>query len=229
MDLRKARRRCPQLVCVLADTSRSMAAGNKIQSATEGIRGMIMHCQASGPYGPESFQLLLITFNEVAAIHPLGTAKLVGDIDPDNIQLDGHGKRTNISAALALLLAQLQPYMAALQSRPKEERDECPLPLVILFTDGEHNCGDPPKPIADQIKNLALDDDPVIICAAAIGVRDKQYEETLRGIATPECYFNISHLNQLKAFIASVGSSGSSRLHDVVKLCKKAVTLIGDY
>jgi len=56
---RQTRQSRPQLVCILADNSGSMAQ-EKARAATEGIREMIMECQSRGPGGPERsyFKLL---------------------------------------------------------------------------------------------------------------------------------------------------------------------------
>ena len=76
---RQTRQSRPQLVCVLADNSGSMAQ-QKAQAATEGIREMIMECQSRGPGGPDRsyFRLLLIRFGDEAVIDPLATWRPCG-------------------------------------------------------------------------------------------------------------------------------------------------------
>ncbi len=141
-------------------------------------------------------------------------------IDPDRVSIDGRGGQTDITAALELALMRLKPYMQALQQHP--ERAEHPLPLVLLFSDGEHNVGSGPQPVAEEIKRLNLDGEPVVIAVAGVSVGNEHPDEkTLRDIASPECYVHITNAQALAAFIASVGSSGASRAADVAKVIKQ--------
>ena len=167
--VRVARQSRPQLVCVLADNSGSMA-GEKAQAATQGIREMLMECQSRGPEGPDRsyFKLLLIRFDHEAVVDLLCSMTPVRKIDPDRVSIDGRGGQTDITAALELTLLRLKPYMQALQQHP--ERAEHPLPLVLLFSDGEHNVGSGPRPVAEEIKRLNLDGEPVVIAVAGVSV-----------------------------------------------------------
>ncbi len=220
---RQARQTRPQVVCILADNSGSME-GEKAQAATNGIREMIMECQSKGPPGPERsyFKLLLIRFDQHAAIDPLCDLTPVRKINPDDIAIDGKGGQTNITAALQLTLDRLRPYLASLQDHP--ERAMHPLPLVLLFSDGQHNVGEGPGPVAAEIKRLTLDGEPVVIAAAGVAVGgDQPDERTLREIASPECYVPISNVAALSAFISAVGSSGASRAKEVADVIKQQV------
>lgn len=218
---RQARQTRPQLVCVLADNSISMA-GDKAKAASQGIQEMIMECQARGPAGPDRsyFKLLLIRFDGNAVIDPLGDMTPVRKIDPDRIQLTGDGSGTNITAALKMASGRLRSYIQELQLHA--ERAEHPLPLVIIFSDGEHNVGEPPLAAATEIKQLNLDGEPIVIAAAGVAIGgDQPDEKTLREIASPECYVHIANASALAAFISSVGSSGASRAKDVADAIKK--------
>ena len=218
---RIARQTRPQLVCVLADNSGSMA-GEKAQAATRGIREMLMECQSRGPEGPDRsyFKFLLIRFDQVATLDLLCAMTPVRMIDPDQISIDGRGGQTDITAALELTLMRLRPYMDSLQQHP--ERSEHPLPLVLLFSDGEHNVGSGPQPVAAEIKRLNLDGDPVVIAVAGVSVGSKHpHEKVLREIASPECYVHIDNAPALAAFIATVGSSGASRAVDVARVIRQ--------
>ena len=218
---RQARQSRPQLVIVLADNSGSMA-GVKAQAATQGIREMLMECQSRGPDGPDRsyFKLLLIRFDHEAVVDLLCTMTPVRRIDPDRVSIDGRGGQTDITAALELTLMRLKPYMQALQQHP--ERGDHPLPLVLLFSDGEHNIGSGPQSVAEQIKGLNLDGQPVVIAVAGVSVgKEHPDEKTLRDIASPECYVHITNAQALAAFIASVGSSGASHAADVAKVIKQ--------
>ena len=217
---RQARQSRPQLVCVLADNSGSMAQ-QKAQAATEGIREMIMECQSRGPGGPDRsyFKLLLIRFGEEAVIDALCDMMPIRMIDPDCVEIDGRGGDTDITGALELALIRLRLYMQGLQRHP--ERAEHPLPLVLLFSDGEHNLGSGPQPVAAEIRSLNLDGDPVVIAVAGVSVGNTSPDEkTLREIASPDCYVHITNTQALTAFISSVGSSGVSRARDVAEVIK---------
>jgi uncharacterized protein YegL len=218
---RLARQTRPQLVVVLADNSGSMA-GEKAQAATQGIREMLMECQSRGPDGPDRsyFKLLLIRFDHEAVVDLHCSMNPVRRIDPDRISIDGRGGQTDITAALELTLMRLKPYMQGLQQHP--ERAEHPLPLVLLFSDGEHNVGSGPQPVAEEIKRLNLDGEPVVIAVAGVSVGNERLDEaTLHAIASPECYVHITDAQMLATFIASVGSSGASRAADVAKVIKQ--------
>ncbi len=218
---RIARQTRPQLVCVLADNSGSMA-GEKAEAATRGIREMLMECQSRGPDGPDRsyFRFLLIRFDHEATLDLLCAMTPVRMIDPDQISIDGRGGKTDITAALELTLMRLKPYMHSLQQHA--ERSEHPLPLVILFSDGEHNVGSGPRPVAEEIKRLNLDGEPVVIAVAGVSVGGERPDETtLRKIASPECYVHIDNAQLLTSFIASVGSSGASRAVDVARVIKQ--------
>src|ERR1035441_5566070 len=217
---RQAKQSRPQLVCVLADNSGSMS-GEKAQAATNGIREMVMECQSRGPTGPERsyFKLLLIRFDSNAAVDQQCDLAPVRKIDPDQIEIRGDGGQTNITAAFQMALDRLRPYLQSLQDHP--ERAEHPVPLVLLFSDGEHNVGAGPTPVAEQVKQLNLDGDPVVIAAAGVSVDGGQPDEkTLRAIASPECYVHITNAQILSRFISSVGSSGVSSAKDIASVIK---------
>jgi uncharacterized protein YegL len=197
-------------------------AGEKALAATEGIREMLMECQSRGPAGPDRsyFKLLLIRFDEEAVIDPLCDMTAVRSIDPDRVSIDGGGGQTDITAALELASMRLKPYVEGLQRHP--ECAEHPLPLVLLFSDGEHNVGSGPETVAKEIKGLSLNGEPVVIAVAGVSVGGMQPDErTLRDIASPECYVHITNAQSLATFIASVGSSGASRAADVAKVIKR--------
>jgi uncharacterized protein YegL len=144
----------------------------------------------------------------------------VRKIDPDQIEIRGDGGQTNITAALQLALDRLLPYMKSLQDHP--ERGVHPIPLVILFSEGEHNVGPGPQPVAEQIRQLNVDGDAVVIAAAGVSVGTGQPDEnTLRAVASPECYVPITNAQVLSRFISSVGSSGVSSAKDVATVIKQ--------
>ena len=75
--------------------------------------------------------------------------------------------------------------------------------------------------MADEIKCLNLDGDPVVIAVAGVSVgKARPDEKTLRQIASPDCYVHITNAQALAAFISSVGSSGVSRAREVANVIK---------
>lgn len=220
---KKASREFPRLICILADTSRSMA-GAKADAATKGIQDMMYECQSRGEHSNEQFAFLLITFDKEAQMDPFCKGGLVGDIDPETIQIKGFGKGTNITAALQLLLLRLQPIIQQIQGLEEPARRKSALPLVFLFSDGKHNCGDPqPKAVADQIKQLTVDGDSVIIAAAGVAVEGgRPDEEMLCAIAHPGCYAHITDLDTLVKLIGEVSRSAAKTPKDLAAMFKKA-------
>ena len=55
---------------------------------------------------------------------------------------------------------------------------EHPLPLVLLFSDGEHNVGSGPELVAAEIKGLNLDGEPVVIAVAGVSGRGRAARRT---------------------------------------------------
>jgi len=185
---------------------------------------MIMECQTKGPQGAERsyFQLLLIKFSDEAQIDPQCDMTPVRHLDPQTIETRGDGVQTNITAALQLALERLKPYMQGLQKHP--ERAEHPLPLVLLFSDGEHNVGPAPQAVAAELKGLRLDGEGVVVVSAGVAVGDSRPDEaTLREIASPECYLPVTAADMLTAFISEVGSSGLSSAAEIAKKIKEEI------
>lgn len=209
----------PQLVCVLADNSGSMR-GEKAEAATRGIREMLMQCQMKGPSGRHRsyFRFVLIRFGSHAVIDESCYMKPVREIDPDTIDLRGDGGGTNITEALEKVRSGLEKYMVEVVE-PHAERDRHPLPVVLLFSDG-HNGGSCPLGVADQIKSLNIDGDPVMIAAASVHVEGSMPPdgELLRQIASPGCYINVNRAELLSEFLAQVGSSMAMSPREVARI-----------
>jgi uncharacterized protein YegL len=199
--------------------------GPKAQAATQGIRDLIIEAQTKSPHGIERscYDLLLVSFSDDAKIFPGCDMVPVRHIDSQTIELRGDGGQTNITAGLELIRNRLMPYMQALQEHP--ERAEHPLPLVLLYSDGEHNVGPGPQAVAAEIKDLNLDGDPVVIVCAGIAVgKEHPDEATLRAIASPECYFPATELEKLTRFLAEVGSSGLSSAPEIARMIKEELS-----
>ena len=212
---RTTRQSRPQLICVLADNSGSMA-GPKAEAATRGIREMLLQCQTSGPRGPKKsyFKFVLIPFDDQAKI--VCNVIPVRQIDPKSIEIRGDGGMTNIRHALELAYEGLDRYFREVVD-PHPERREHPVPLVLLFSDGHHNAGGDPEEVAQRIKSLNIDGDPVIIACAGVAIdgSDQPDERLLRAIASPECYVQVRNTRLLSAFLAELGSRGFSTAQEV--------------
>ena len=210
---RTARQSRPQLVCVLADDSGSMC-GEKAAAATAGIRELLVNCQLRGPRGKQRsyYKLLLIKFAGEASIQC--DMRPVRGINPESLSLDGALPGTSIATALELAHERLEPYMESL--RDHAEREEHPMPLVLVFSDG-HDCGADSRPVAERIRSLNIDGNPVIVATAGVSMgADKCDEALLQDLASsPACYVPVDNAMALTEFLATVGSCGASSIVDV--------------
>lgn len=217
---RNTRQSRPQLVCVLADNSGSMA-GPKAEAATRGVREMLLQCQTTGPRGPEKsyFRFVLIRFDDQAEL--VCNYKPVREIDPKSIEIRGDGGMTNIRHALELAYDGLERYFREVVL-PHAERSMHPVPLVLLFSDGHHNAGGNPEEVAQQIKDLNIDGDAVIIACAGVDTdgSDQPDERLLKAIASPECYVRVRNTRMLSDFLARAGSCAFSRAQEVAGVMK---------
>ena len=199
---RTTRQSRPQLICVLADNSGSMA-GPKAEAATKGVREMLLQCQTTGPRGPDKsyFTFVLIRFDDEAEI--VCNMKPVRHIDPKGIEIRGNGGLTNTQHALELAYDGLARYFREVVDQ-HSERKQHPVPLVLLFADGHHNAGGDPEDVAQKIKSLNIDGDPVIIACAGVATEgsDQPDERLLQAIASPECYVEARDTRLLSAFLA---------------------------
>ena len=95
------------------------------------------------------------------------------------------------------------------------------MPLVLLFSDGHHNAGGNPEEVAQRIKSLNIDGDPVIIACAGVDTdgSDQPDERLLQAIASPECYVRVRNTRMLSDFSCRGGKlrvledAGSCRRH----------------
>ncbi len=213
---RIAKQSRPQTVYVLADNSTSMG-GEKARAATEGVQEMLMECQSRGPSGKDRsyFRFTYIEFDELATL--IHNDVPVRHIDPDTISLMGNGGMTNITRCLELVLSDLRRKKMEIESHP--ERAEHPIPLVMLFSDGCHNDGPQPEPVAHQIKSLPIDDTPINIVVASVDIgKDRPDEVLLSELASDGHYISIQNVEALTNFISSVGSSGASSPEEIRRI-----------
>ena len=184
----------------------------KAAAATEGLQECIMEAQLLGAPGLERayFRYTIFEFDETARlVQPFDNIP-VREIDPACYELNPTGGMTSISSVLQPIRDRLQQLMEELQVHP--ERDRHPLPLVVLLTDGCHNTDSDvsPESIADEIKAMNLDGDPVVIAVAGVAVGSSDLDESLmQRIASPGCYLRIEEVSRLREFLAVVGSTSA--------------------
>ena len=191
--------------------------GEKARAATEGVQEMLMECQSRGPGGKDRsyFRFTYIEFDELATL--IENDVPVRHIDPDTICLIGDGGRTNITRCLELVLSDLQRKKNEIESHP--ERAEHPIPLVILFSDGCHNEGPEPGPVAQRIKSLRIDGAPISLVVAAVDVGEYRPDEVLLSeLASDGFYILIQNVEALTNFLSSVGSSGASSPEEIRRI-----------
>jgi hypothetical protein len=194
-----------------------MSVHGKAQAALEGIKDFVARISGMGPDGKKGtyFVLLVITFNDQVQVQ-FGP-DICGLCETDNLVFGKAKWGTNIGLALSKAYEVLLQWMPRMEEHG--ERDEFPLPRVILFSDGQNQC-DSPDPLAEaeKIKALNIDDEPVVIATAGVSVGDTDWpdEELLKSIASSrECYFHIDSAKELKRFLAVVGSVTHSTVREM--------------
>ena len=162
------------------------------------------------------FLFTLITFDHRAQVDERCNVTPVRQIDPRGIEIRGDGGSTDIRLALNVAHEGLRRYLSQVVE-PHPERSEHPVPLLLLFSDGQHNGPERPEEVADQIKHLRIDEDPVVIACAGVAIDDydEPDEELLQRIASPGCYVRVENVRHLSAFLAEIGSRGYSTAPEV--------------
>jgi Mg-chelatase subunit ChlD len=182
---------CHQQVVIALDGSGSMAENNKDRAASEATFGL---CQElARPMNKDGFVVAVIRFSTKAeVVHPFEPASsLIGHLQPHKV--GWRAGDTNISAALELARELLkgspaQPSTAALRYVK---------PLVVLMSDGIHNCGPSPVPVADDLKGMAD------VLAVAFG--DDADAQMLQAIATPQLSVRCRTGADLRCYFAEIG------------------------
>ena len=195
---RRARQSCPQLICILADHSNSMA-GAKAELTTDAIRELILRFQCTGPRGRDRsyYRLVLITWAAEPEIYPGCNMIPIRQLNADDVVLRGDGGPSDMAKALEFAYAGLSRYVSEVLE-PHSERSSHPLPAVILFSDGLNETSDP-VPVAKQIRELSLDGVTVPLVAVGVSAEDSEpaNEDLLRSLVCPEYYLPISESRRL--------------------------------
>jgi len=175
-----------QRVLIIADISGSMAGAKAVQ-ALSGCQQLNDNLASSANKG--GFLVAVIYFNfEARTVHVWTPAvALVGNMAPMNPE-----GQTNIAAALELALTML----AEAQKQDERQSEYTVLRSVVFFySDGQHNKGDDPRPVAEKVKAQA---DVVTI---AIGTdADAQLMQDLA--TSPAHAYTVSDTAELRKFLA---------------------------
>jgi Mg-chelatase subunit ChlD len=187
----KVTRHCRQQVIIAPDGSGSMAENNKDRAASDATFGL---CQELAlPVNKDGFEVAVIHFSTTAkVVHPFELASsLISHLQPHKVGL--LAGETNVTAALELARQLLQPgpVQASTMAMPYVR------PLVVLMSDGRHNCGPSPIPVAEDLKASAD------ILAVAFG--DDADESMLRAIATPQLSVRCRTGADLRCYFAEIG------------------------
>ena len=133
---RRARQSCPQLICILADHSNSMA-GARAELTTDAIRELILRFQCTGPRGRDRsyYRLVLITWAAEPEIYPGCNMIPIRQLNADDVVLRGCGGPSDMAKALEFAYAGLSRYVSEVVE-PHSTNSSHPLPAVIFFSDG---------------------------------------------------------------------------------------------
>ncbi len=188
-----------QMVVFARDSSYSMS-GEK--SADASRASMELAEELAMPFNKDAFDMAMIDFNHGSRVvlAPAKATAALSQLAP--IRPGGMG--TNITSALETALSILESPMPF----------EAPYarPVVLLFSDGQHNqAGDP----ADPARRIREQADLVTV---AFGEGDEVDETLLEEIATsPRHCYRCTDGKQLRAFLAEVGQTlGTTRAAGIV-------------
>lgn len=179
--------------CILVRDNSGSMSGCKAAEASAASEELA--AALAEPVNKDAFDVAIVDFSEDAQVaHPLMKAtELSGKVRP----LCGDGGWTNITAALESALQVLCGPTATAGLRVK--------PAVILFTDGQHNTGEDPRPVAQALRQKAD--------VVAVTFGDDADEALLTELATsPQHVYRCQSGRELRAFLAAVGATLSLTL-----------------
>ena len=184
-----------QRVIFVRDISLSMDDDNKKNHASAATRDLLT--ELALPENKDGFVVGVVDYSSGAQIvAPFAPAsELEGKLS--DIVTDEY---TNISAGLELARSMLEQ-----SPDPVEGKERFLKPVLILFTDGEHNHGPDPLVEANKVKQFAD------LVTVAFG--DDADLDLLRSMAnSPEHCYRCSEGRELRAFLAAVGETLSGSL-----------------
>lgn len=176
-----------QRVVVVEDVSWSME-GDKARDATAAIRDLL--AELADLKNKNGFQVALVHFAGTARVAcPFQDAGALAASLPAVV----HDSWTNLHAALEQALGLLSTPAAG-------EGISWLRPVVLMFTDGEHNHGPDPRGVAAQVRS-----EGDLVTVAYGGTAG---ERLLKDIATsPQHFYRCSNGAELRGFLAAVGAT----------------------
>ncbi len=185
-------RNVKQNVVPVRDGSGSMA-GQKAKDASEASLDLV--AELAQPSNKDGFNIAVVDFSTRSkVVHKLEKATaLNGRVAPLSVGL--FGGSTNITAGLEDALNILEEAEIGRQEGVSYLR-----PVVILFTDGQHNEGPPPHDVANRLKQKAD------LVTVAFG--SDADEGLMRDLAsTPQHFYRCKTGRELRSFLAAVGAT----------------------
>lgn len=180
-----------QRVVIVLDGSGSMHENHKAKDASAATAGL---CQELAlPVNKNGFEVAVIHFsNSAKLIHPFEPAStLIGHLRP--LKVGFLSGETNLTAGLELARQILETAAASASASALRHVK----PLAVVMSDGMHNCGPSPIPVADRLKQLAD------VLAVAFG--NDADEEMLRAIATEQLSVRCRTGADLRCYFAEIG------------------------
>ncbi|RKX21210.1 MAG: hypothetical protein DRP35_04815 [Candidatus Zixiibacteriota bacterium] len=178
-----------QSVLILADCSGSMVGG-KIDQSTAAIDDLVN--KLAIPENKDAFYIVIIGFNGIAnVVQDITKAtELAGKVPSMNAR--GY---TDMTSALNCAKHLIEP-----DKLPELENSTWIDPVIIFFSDGNHNTGDNPIIIADELKEKAT------IVTIAYG--SDADEDILMKLATSsQHYFHCNDGVEIREFMADIGDT----------------------
>lgn len=176
-----------QLAVLVRDRSGSME-GEKALDASKASRDLVN--ALADPFNKDGFSVGVIDFSSFAEIiHPAVKASaLAGRMT----ELKSTGKRTNVTGGLLKAEEIVTGYQTPDARKPLRS-------VVVLFTDGIHNEGAEPGPVADRLRIHA----DLVCIAFGEGAAD----DDLRSWASPDLFTRCTDGKELRQFFAKVGAT----------------------
>jgi uncharacterized protein YegL len=165
-------------------------AGQKARDAALAIHALTE--ALAQPCNKDAFDVALVVFDTSAEVRePLQPATQLQGRFASLDLLERHGGSTNVTVGLT----KAEEIVEQALKRPVEQLR----PVVLLFSDGEHNTGPKPFKVAKRLKGKAD------IVTVNYGLRG---QEVLKRIATsPQHFYACADGSSLRAFMAAVGDT----------------------
>ncbi|MBT8467321.1 MAG: VWA domain-containing protein [Deltaproteobacteria bacterium] len=185
-----------QLATVVGDGSPSMD-GKKAADAEQAIRALVQELAA--PSNKDAFDVAICRFDGDRAdrLIPIRRAS-EAMAEMKSLKLCSGRSGTNVTCGLE----EAESILNERQGTEVREVDPC----VLVFSDGQHNTGPRPEPVADRLKS-----NNVTIVTIAYG--NDADEDLLRRLASsPQHSFRCKDGKALRAFLATVGATLSASI-----------------